>query len=102
MLPLGTGGRETTKTCQRQAVLLLQNGWVGMTQYRFVFLDATGGIVRSAPLPCQDDLDALERAVNLHDSPHLQVWDGDRIVVRMNNQGDAEPGAIIPRNLNLA
>jgi hypothetical protein len=44
-----------------------------MTDYRFDFLDASGGIARSLTLPCQDDLDALERAANLHDGPHLQV-----------------------------
>jgi hypothetical protein len=73
-----------------------------MTEYRFVFLDASGGVARSVTLPCQDDLDALERAANLHDSPHLQVWDGNRIVVRMDDHGDAENGTIIPRSLNLA
>ena len=73
-----------------------------MTEYRFVFLDASGSVARSVTLPCQDDLDALERAMDLHDSPHLQVWDGNRIVVRMDNRGDAEPATILPRGLNLA
>jgi hypothetical protein len=73
-----------------------------MTEYRFVFLDASGAIARSVTLACLDDLDALDRAANIHDSPHLQVWDGNRIVVRMDGHGDAEPGMIIPRSLNLA
>ena len=73
-----------------------------MTEYRFIFLDASGTVARSVTLPCEDDLDALEHAANLHDSPHLQVWDGARIVIRMDNHGDAENGTIIPRRLNLA
>ena len=58
---------------------------------------ASGVVARSLLLRCIDDLDALARATTLHDSPHLQVWEGNRIVVRMNDHGDAETECLIPR-----
>lgn len=73
-----------------------------MTEYRFVFLDASGGVARAITFPCLDDLEALDLAVNMHDGPHLQVWDGSRIVVRMDDHGDAESDAVITRGQDAA
>jgi hypothetical protein len=55
-----------------------------MREYRFCTLGDDDRIARPPDIvACQDDHDAIARALCLFDGAAIEIWDGDRLVRRL-------------------
>jgi hypothetical protein len=56
--------------------------------YRAYFVGSDGHFVRFEGLSCSDDAEAIEQARRLIKSEEIELWSGDRFVIRLlPNQG---------------
>jgi hypothetical protein len=53
-----------------------------MGEYKFYCLDRDGRIVKRLDVMCRDDLEAFKRAYDLSSDYAVEVWDGDRELMR--------------------
>jgi hypothetical protein len=53
-----------------------------MTDYRAFTVGHDGHFVRSEALVCADDAEAIEKAKRLVDGHDIELWSGDRFVIR--------------------
>ena len=58
-----------------------------MAEYRVYEIGDDGHIVRSTPLICLDDREAIEKASRLADGHVIEVWSGERLVRRLGPEG---------------
>jgi hypothetical protein len=56
----------------------------GMVDYRVYTVDGDGHIVKSTPLICDDDVQAVEQAREISKGDTLEIWSGDRLVARLS------------------
>lgn len=54
-----------------------------MVEYRAYSLGNDGHIVKSTPLICQDDREAIEKARQLAEAHIIELWSGERFVTRL-------------------
>ena len=55
-----------------------------MTEYRLFKVGADGHFIGFEPLVCDDDAQAVERAKRLLDGCDIEIWSGDRLVIRLS------------------
>jgi len=55
-----------------------------MDPNRFYAICADGHIVKSTPLICDDDSQAVQKAGEFHDGYTLEIWSGERFVARLD------------------
>jgi hypothetical protein len=58
-----------------------------MAPYRACFLDTDGHIISARTLRCADDESARQEAEKLRDGRVIEVWDGRRLVHRVEAAG---------------
>jgi hypothetical protein len=56
--------------------------------YRVYFLGSDGHFVRFVGLSCSDDAEAIERARRLIQDQGIELWSGERLVVRLPKKQD--------------
>jgi hypothetical protein len=56
----------------------------GMAEYRVYAIDGDGHIVKSTPLICDDDSQAVQKAKESCEGQTLEIWSGERFVARLN------------------
>lgn len=54
-----------------------------MGEYRVYEIGDDGHIVKSTPLFCEDDREAIERASELAKGHIVEIWSGERFVTRL-------------------
>ena len=54
-----------------------------MAEYRVYEIGDDGHIVKSTPLICTDDREAIEKARELAEGHVIEVWNGERFVTRL-------------------
>jgi hypothetical protein len=64
-----------------------------MREYHFYFLDQQSQIRSMKIAQCADDLGALEFAQQMKGPSDIEVWQGTRLVTRINAKGDNVPKA---------
>lgn len=57
-----------------------------MTEYRAYFVGRDGHFVRFVGLSCSGDAEAIEQARRLIDSQDIELWSGDRFIVRLEHR----------------
>jgi hypothetical protein len=57
-----------------------------VTEYRVYFIGSDGHFVRFVGLSCSDDAKAIEQARRLTDSQDVELWSGDRFIVRLEHK----------------
>jgi hypothetical protein len=62
-----------------------------MREYRFYFLDRHSQIQSTKITYCSDDMDALDFAQKLKAPADIEVWQGTRLVTRINARGENVP-----------
>jgi len=62
-----------------------------MRNYQFNFLDQDGRIFRAEMVPCKDDLDALAYGARASAVQTVELWDGSRLVARVDPNNAKEP-----------
>jgi hypothetical protein len=55
-----------------------------MAEYRVYAIGGDGHIVKSTPLICDDDSQAVQKAREFCDT--LEIWSGERFVARLNTE----------------
>jgi hypothetical protein len=60
----------------------------GMTEYRAYAVGIDGHIVSFEALVCADDVEAIDKAKRLIDGYDIELWSGDRLVIRLNRTTD--------------
>jgi hypothetical protein len=55
-----------------------------MAEYRAYAIGADGHIVKSMPLICDDDNQAMEEARKALENHTIELWSGERLVARLN------------------
>jgi hypothetical protein len=55
----------------------------GMVEYRAFTVGRDGHFVGSEALICADDLEAIEKAKRFVDGHDIELWSGDRFVIRL-------------------
>ena len=58
-----------------------------MNEYRAYAVGSDGRFIGYEPLACADDKTAIERAKRLVDGHDVELWSGDRLVVRLVHNG---------------
>jgi hypothetical protein len=58
----------------------------GMAEYRVYAIGGDGHIVKSTPLICDDDSQAVQKARELCEGHTLEIWSGERFVARLNTE----------------
>jgi hypothetical protein len=58
----------------------------GMAEYRVYAIGDDGHIVKSTPLICDDDSQAVQKAREFCEGHTLEIWSGERFVVRLNTE----------------
>ncbi len=56
--------------------------------YRVYFLGSDGHFVRFVGLSCSDDAEAIEQARRLIQDQGIELWSGERLVVRLPKKQD--------------
>ena len=64
-----------------------------MREYLFYYLDQQSQIQSTKITYCADDLDALKFAKQLNAPADIEVWQGTRLVTRLNARSDNVQGA---------
>lgn len=54
--------------------------------YRLILLDAAGRVLRTKLIPACAEADAVARTRDLMDGRPIELWDGDRLVLRLDPQ----------------
>ena len=54
-----------------------------MAEYRAYVIGDDDHIVSAQPLICEDDLTAIEQATALFADRTIEIWSGDRFVIRL-------------------
>ena len=54
-----------------------------MTEYRAYTVGDDNHFIRSTPLVCRDDAEAIGKAKRLVDGHDIELWSGDRLVIRL-------------------
>jgi hypothetical protein len=62
-----------------------------MAEYRAYTIGNDGHIIGYEPLVCADDAEAIERDKRLVVGNDIELWSGDRFVIRLN-----QPSKIVP------
>ena len=62
--------------------------WYLMREYHFFFLDQHSQIKSTKITHCADDVSALEFAQGLKAPVDIEIWQGARLVTRLNADGD--------------
>jgi hypothetical protein len=57
-----------------------------VAEYRVYFVGSDGHFVRFVGLSCSDDAQAIEQARRLLDSQDIELWSGDRFIVRLTRK----------------
>jgi hypothetical protein len=57
-----------------------------VTEYRVYFVGDDGHFVRFVGLSCSGDAEAIEQAQKLVDSQDIELWSGDRFIVRLEHK----------------
>jgi hypothetical protein len=57
-----------------------------VTEYRVYFIGGDGHFVKFEGLSCPDDAEAIEQARRLVGSEELELWSGDRFIVRLTRK----------------
>lgn len=57
-----------------------------MAEYRVYAIGADGHIVKSTPLICDDDSQAMEQARKICKDHALEIWSGERFVARFHRE----------------
>lgn len=57
-----------------------------VTEYRVYFVGSDGHFVRFVGLSCSGDAEAIEHARRLLDSQDIELWSGDRFIVRLEHR----------------
>ena len=55
--------------------------------YRVLLLDSNGRVLRTKIIPACDEAEALRRARALMDGRAVELWIGDRLVLRLDASG---------------
>jgi hypothetical protein len=55
-----------------------------MVEYRVYTVDDDGHIVKSTPLICDDDAQAMQQAREICKGDTLEIWSGERFVARLS------------------
>lgn len=58
----------------------------GVTEYRVYFVGSDGHFVRFVGLSCSGDAEAIEQARRLLENQDIELWSGDRFVVRLERK----------------
>jgi hypothetical protein len=56
---------------------------VGMAEYRAYTVGLDGHFIGSRALTCADDAEAIEKAKRFVDSHDIELWSGDRFIIRL-------------------
>jgi hypothetical protein len=62
-----------------------------MAEYRAYAIGADDHIVKSAPLICKDDSEAIAEAKKRFAGFAIEIWSGDRLVTRLDPDGQQRP-----------
>jgi len=57
-----------------------------VTEYRVYFVGSDGHFVRFVGLSCPGDAEAIEQARMLLDSQDIELWSGDRFIIRLEHR----------------
>jgi hypothetical protein len=57
-----------------------------MAEYRAYTIGVDGHFIGSAPLVCRDDAEAVAKAKRMVDGHAIEVWSGERFVVRLESK----------------
>jgi hypothetical protein len=60
-------------------------GKAGMAEYRVYTVGIDGHIIGFEALLCVDDVEAINKAGRLVGSHDIELWSGDRLVIRLNH-----------------
>ena len=55
-----------------------------MAEYRAYFIGRSGYIISQSPITCADDAEAVQQARQLVGSYAVELWSGDRLVMRLD------------------
>jgi hypothetical protein len=58
----------------------------GMAEYRVYAIGGDGHIVKSMPLICDDDNQAVREATEFREGHTLEIWSGERLVARLDTE----------------
>jgi len=59
-----------------------------VADYRAYFVGSDGHFVRFVGLSCSDDAEAIEQARRLIESQDIELWSGNRFIVRLQKNSD--------------
>jgi hypothetical protein len=59
------------------------SGGYGVVEYRAYLVDQDGHFVSLEPMVCADDAEAMEKAQRLVDRFAVELWSGERFVIRL-------------------
>ena len=59
-----------------------------MVDYRAYFVGSDGHFVRFVGLSCSDDAEAVEQARRLIEDQDIELWSGERFIVRLSKNQD--------------
>ena len=59
-----------------------------MVDYRAYFVGSDGHFVRFVGLSCSDDAEAIEQARRLIEGQDIEVWSGERFIIRLLKKPD--------------
>jgi hypothetical protein len=51
-----------------------------MPEYRAYHVDDDGHFIRSTPMVCADDVDAIKQAGELANGHKIEIWRGDKLI----------------------
>jgi hypothetical protein len=54
-----------------------------VTEYRVYFIGGEGHFVKFQGLSCVDDAEAIEQSRRLIDNQDIELWSGERFIVRL-------------------
>jgi hypothetical protein len=57
-----------------------------MTEYRAYTVGIDGHFIGYQPLVCADDSEAIAKAEGLVDRHDIELWSGDRLVIRLHHK----------------
>jgi hypothetical protein len=60
-----------------------------MAEYRAYFVGRDGYFVDCEQLVCADDVEAIEKAKRLVEADDIELWCGERLVIRLSSTSQA-------------
>jgi hypothetical protein len=61
----------------------IRQGTFGVAEYRAYAVGSDGHFIGFEPLICADDAEAIAKAKRLLDGHDIELWSGDRFVIRL-------------------